>query len=72
MPFPTFNETNDAHIKLASLSENCHTKAAKWMRENYLPENLDPIRLGKIRVQIKDHLEEEIVKIDKLVKTLIK
>ncbi len=42
------------------------------MRENYLPENLDPIRLGKIRVQIKDHLEEEIVKIDKLVKTLIK
>ncbi len=72
IPFPQFNEMNQAHIDLALLSESCHTKAAKWMRENNIPDNLDPIKLGKVRVQIKAYLNEEMKKIDKLVKGVIK
>lgn len=72
VPFPFFDETNQVHYELASLSENCHTKAGQWMKENNIPNNLDPIKLGKVRVQIKDHLNKEMLKIDKLVKAVIK
>lgn len=72
VPFPIFDETNQTHIDLALLSAGCHTKANKWMKENNIPDNLDPIKLGKVRVQIKDYLNEEMKKIDKLVKGVIK
>ena len=32
--FPSFDETNEVHLKLAELSETAHKKAAKYLEEN--------------------------------------
>lgn len=69
--FPRFDETNEVHLKLAELSEAAHKKAAKYLEDNPPQKELTATRLGKLRLDIKKHLAEEIREIDKLVKKVV-
>jgi hypothetical protein len=69
--FPRFDETNEVHINLAELSEAAHKKVAKYLRDNPPQRELTAARLGKLRLDIKKHLAEEMKEIDKLVKKVI-
>ncbi len=69
--FPRFDETNDVHIKLAELSERAHKKAAKYLQDNPPQKELSATRLGKLRLDIKKHLAEEMKEVDKLVKRVV-
>lgn len=69
--FPRFDESNEVHIKLAELSETAHKKAAKYLEDNPPQKELTATRLGKLRLDIKKHLSEEMKEIDKLVKKVV-
>lgn len=69
--FPRFDETNEVHKKLAELSEAAHKKAEKYLQDNQPQKELTATRLGKLRLDIKKHLADEMKEIDKLVKNMI-
>ncbi|MBK9099490.1 MAG: SAM-dependent DNA methyltransferase [bacterium] len=69
--FPRFDETNEVHQKLAYLSERAHKKAAKYLQDNPPQKELTATRLGKLRLDVKKHLVEEMKEIDKLVKKVV-
>lgn len=68
--YPKFNDKETVHLKLSELSEQAHKKTAVYVKNNP-PEELSGIKLGKLRVDIKKHLEKEMQEIDKLVKKII-
>ena len=70
--FPKFDKSNEAHLKLAELSETAHKKTAKYLEDNPPQKELSPIRLGKLRLDIKKHLSADMKEIDKLVKKLLR
>lgn len=69
--FPKFDEANETHLDLAELSKTAHEKAAQYIKVNPPQKELIATRLGKIRVDIKKHLHEEMKEIDKLVKKVV-
>ncbi|QQS37204.1 MAG: SAM-dependent DNA methyltransferase [Ignavibacteriales bacterium] len=69
--FPKFDEGNDIHLQLAELSEKAHQKAAKYLQDNPPQKELTATRLGKLRLDIKKYLTEEMKEIDKLVKKVV-
>ncbi len=69
--FPRFDESNEIHLQLARLSETAHEKAAKYLQDNPPQKELTATRLGKLRLDIKKHLAEEMREIDKLVKKVV-
>ncbi|NJN77426.1 MAG: hypothetical protein HC803_03105 [Saprospiraceae bacterium] len=70
--YPTFKENNVLHSDLAALSETAHQKAKIYFQENPTPSSPSTYELGRIRIEIKDYLSEELSEIDKLVKRLLK
>jgi methylase of polypeptide subunit release factors len=69
--YPRYNAKDESHTKLASLSEECHKKALKYLKKNPPKESLGAHHLGKIRIDIKKELKTEMSEIDKIVKKLI-
>ncbi len=69
--FPKFNEKSKAHIELAMLSEVAHQKAKAYIKANLPKQELSAIHLGRLRVDIKNHLVAEMKEIDELVKEVI-
>lgn len=69
--FPKYDETNDIHQKLATLSQTAHEKAATYLAANPPQQELSAIYLGRLRGEIKKHLSNEIKEIDKLVKKVM-
>jgi hypothetical protein len=69
--FPRFDEKNEVHKKLAELGESAHKKAAKYLQDNPPQKELIATRLGKLRLDIKKHLAEEMKEIDGLVKRVV-
>jgi Uri superfamily endonuclease len=69
--YPKFDESNETHQRLASLSQAAHQKATAYL-QNFPPkQELSAIHLGRLRVEIKKHLATEMKEIDGLVKKLI-
>jgi hypothetical protein len=66
--FPKFNEKNKLHLQLAQLSEQAHAKARVYLTSNPPKQELTSIFLGRLRVEIKKHLKEEMQVIDETVK----
>ncbi len=68
--FPQFNGRNHKHIGLANLGEKAHKKVIDFLEK--LPDDtrLEAYHLGKIRLQIKEYLSEELHEIDILVSQL--
>jgi len=70
IPFPKFDKENSDHLQLAKLSQKCHKKAQKYLINNQIGE-ISSTQLGKLRPNIKAHLEKEMQQIDELIKELI-
>jgi hypothetical protein len=69
--FPRFDETNEQHLHLADLGKKAHKKAEEYLKANPPQKELTSIHLGRLRVEIKKYLKEEMAEIDKIVKRLI-
>ena len=69
--WPLFESNNDLHMNLARLSENAHVKASEFLALDPARQNLTPRHLGRLRLEIKQHLKNELREIDALVETLI-
>lgn len=70
--YPKFDNKDRTHLKLAELSKEAHEKTSNFLKINPPKQELSAIFLGKLRRDIKNHLKEEMNKIDKLVKKVIK
>ncbi len=69
--YPRFDAGDETHRQLAALSEKAHDKAKEYLAVNPPPEDLTPMRLGRLRLDIKRHLTDEMQAIDNLVEKLI-
>ncbi len=69
--FPRFDATNEAHLRVAQLSETAHQEAATYLRTNPPEGDLTPMRLGRLRVEIKHQMPDVMNEIDALVRAII-
>ncbi len=69
--FPQFNEKSKVHLQLAELSQQAHEKAHAYLKASPPKEQLSAIHLGRLRVETKKYLREEMEEIDELVKEVI-
>ncbi|HSK70379.1 MAG TPA: hypothetical protein VK892_01700, partial [Pyrinomonadaceae bacterium] len=69
--YPRFDASDAAHLKLAGLSERAHIKAKEYLEANPPAGDLTPVKLGRLRLDIKRHLTDEMQAIDELVEKLI-
>ena len=69
--FPRFDKQNEAHLQLAASSETAHRKAAEFLRANPPQQELTAAHLGRLRIEIKKHMETDLQKIDSLVEQII-
>lgn len=69
LPFPKYNAKDAKHKLLANLGETCSVNTKKEFG-SHLEANLSPSQLGKLRLEIRKYLKEEITAIDTLVKHL--
>ncbi|MGI8669082.1 MAG: Eco57I restriction-modification methylase domain-containing protein, partial [Aridibacter sp.] len=69
--YPRFDRENELHKQLADLSKTAHTKAKEFLRETSPSADLSPHELGKIRLDVKRFLSDEMTQIDVLVQNLI-
>jgi len=70
--FPIFDAGDEGHTRLAEYGRVCHEKVAKYMETNPPTRELMPLTLGKLRLDIKAYLSEELSQIDKPVKKVMK
>ncbi|MCX6276896.1 MAG: restriction endonuclease, partial [Bacteroidetes bacterium] len=69
--FPKYNEKKSPHLKLAKIGAECHELARQFLLENPPEQNLSAYHLGRLRLQIKKRLEDELTQIDRFVKEII-
>ncbi len=69
--YPKFDEKNKKHIRIAELSKSAHEAVSAFLKNIDPDRNLEGIHLGKIRLDIKNHLRKEMEEIDNLVKKII-
>ena len=69
--FPQFDKTNGSHETLAALGHEAHEKAARYLADNPPPGFLTALPLGRLRLDIKGHLDEEMREIDKWVRKVM-
>ncbi len=69
--YPRFDKSDETHLRLAELSKAAHAKASAFLAANPPQHDLTPMRLGRLRLDIKKHLSQEMRDIDALVETLI-
>lgn len=70
--YPKFDKTEKSHLLLSELGKIAHEKTKRYLFENPPKQELSAIHLGKLRVEIKKNLIEELKDIDKIVAKLIK
>ena len=69
--FPEFDLNKAAHRSLAALGQTAHDKTTTYLQENPPPPFLAALPLGRLRLEIKGRLAEEMSKIDKTVRQII-
>ncbi len=69
--FPRFDKRDKLHARLAELSATAHQRAAGFLRAHPPQQELTAAHLGRLRTEIKKHLEMELLEIDSLVKRII-
>ena len=67
LPFPKFDPDDPIHKRLAQIGKECHQKVQK-----ILPALTVKYRsIGKIRSEVRKHLERELEEIDELVRKIL-
>ena len=69
--YPRFDAGEETHLKLAALSETAHRRASEYLASNPPDGDLTPLKLGRLRLDIKKYLTDEMREIDELVETII-
>ncbi|MDR2233031.1 MAG: N-6 DNA methylase [Tannerella sp.] len=69
--FPKFNASNKQQLRLAELGKICAEKTKAYITDNQPKNNLAAHSLGKLRMEIKRHISEELSEIDVIVKKLM-
>jgi len=69
--FPEYDERQEQHKRLAELGKIAHEKALSFLKKSPPSQELTAMRLGRLRMEIKKNLEDEMKEIDKIVKKLI-
>ncbi len=59
--FPRFSAEDERHLQLARLSEACHTRAKEFL------QTVEPMNLGRLRLEVKKYLKDEMTAIDAIV-----
>jgi methylase of polypeptide subunit release factors len=67
LPIPEFNPSNEEHLKLATLGEECTKKVSKLLSKGVPKKSI-----GNLRKMIKAELKDEIKGIDGIVKRMLK
>ncbi len=67
LPIPEFDPSNEKHIELARLGEECAKKVSKLLSKG-IPQK----SIGNLRKMIKTELKEEIKEIDRIVRGILK
>jgi hypothetical protein len=70
--FPQYDDTNKTHTQLALLGKEAHEKTKVFLENNPPQQELSAMHLGRLRLNIKKHLADEMVAIDEQVKKIIK
>lgn len=70
--FPQYDEVNKTHNSLAKLGKEAHEKTKIYLELNPPQQELSAMHLGRLRLNIKKHLADEMIMIDELVKKIIK
>ena len=69
--YPKFDDKDEVHLRLAELSKEAHEKVSAFLKGINPDQKIKGIHLGKIRLDIKNHLSKEMKEIDKMVKQII-
>ncbi len=69
--YPRFDSADETHLKLAELSKTAHERASEYLAENPPQNDLSPMRLGRLRLDIKKYLSAEMREIDESAEKLI-
>lgn len=69
--YPKYVPTVKVHKQLAALAKTAHLKTKLYLEENSPTQEITASVLGRLRVAIKKHLNEELEQIDNLVKGVI-
>ena len=69
--YPIYNSNDETHIQLSELSKKAHKSVSIFLKGVDSDKNLEGVLLGKIRLEIKKYLSNEMKAIDKLVKQII-
>lgn len=69
--FPKFDGNDLNHLKLVELSQKAHEKASEFLIDNPPHQELSAMRLGRLRVDIKNHLVDELMAIDEVLKKIL-
>ncbi len=72
VPFPRYAESNKTHQQLAALGQSCHQLTQEFLATQNLPAHLNPRDLGRLRTQIKKHLQPQLTEIDECVGKILK
>ena len=70
--FPQFNASNKLHLQLSDLGKLCAEKVKTFIERKPPQNNLSALVLGKLRVEIKKHLSQELAETDKIVEKIMK
>lgn len=70
--FPKFSEKNEKHLRLAELGRIAHEKTAEFLKTIDKDIKIEGLQLGKLRVEIKKNLSQEMQEIDEIVQEIIK
>lgn len=70
--FPKFSEKNEKHLQLAELGKIAHEKTAEFLKNIDKDIKIEGLQLGKLRVEIKKNLSQEMQEIDEIVQEIIK
>ncbi|SFF44756.1 N-6 DNA methylase [Thermoflexibacter ruber] len=70
--FPKFSEKNEKHSRLAELGRIAHEKTAEFLKNIDKDIKIEGLQLGKLRVEIKKNLSQEMQEIDEIVQEIIK
>jgi hypothetical protein len=71
LPIPGFDKKKSSHTELTTLGITCAEKVAKLIPKLNLVD-VTPGKIGRIRNQVREHLNDELKEIDRIVRAIMK
>ncbi|MDN3588068.1 N-6 DNA methylase [Pedobacter aquatilis] len=70
--YPVFDENDAKHSRISELSKLAHEIVSTFLEGIDKTKKVEGLQLGRIRLDIKEHLSQEMKEIDKLVRQIIR